>query len=155
MKTRKLSADCGHRLTQTTPHLFAWLIFTSKLSDGDKATVITQHMAMERPLAPHFKNAYGLALQCGREIDATAKTIAAETGMAHRLLGDGERATGVYRPSVQLASGHFAMLDDRMGFSLVPWKPAIEQRLGQTMIAVVRGSSVSWELGRQRGPSVG
>lgn len=110
---------------------------------------------MERPLAPHFKNAYGLALQCGREIDATAKTIAAETGMAHRLLGDGERATGVYRPSVQLASGHFAMLDDRMGFSLVPWKPAIEQRLGQTMIAVVRGSSVSWELGRQRGPSVG
>lgn len=91
----------------------------------------------------------------GREIDATAKTIAAETGMAHRLLADGERATGVYRRSVQLASGRFAMLDDGMGFSLVPWKPVIEQRLGQTMTAVVRGSSVSWELGRQRGPSVG
>jgi len=64
MKARKLSEDCGHRLTQTTPHLFAWLIFTSRLSDGDKTTVIKQHKAMERPLAPHFETAYGLALQC-------------------------------------------------------------------------------------------
>lgn len=54
-----------------------------------------------------------------REIDAAAKTIAAETGLAHRSLADGERATGVYRRSVQLASGRFAMLDG-MGFSLVP-----------------------------------
>jgi len=90
----------------------------------------------------------------GREIDATAKTIAAETGLAHRPLANGERATGIYRRDVQLSSGRFAMLDDGMGFSLVPWKPVIEQRLGQTMTAVVRGSGVSWELGRQRGPSV-
>jgi len=30
-----------------------------------------------------------------------------------------------------LASGRYAMLDDGMGFSLVPWKPVIEQRLRQ------------------------
>jgi hypothetical protein len=64
-----------------------------------------------------------LATLRGREIDTTAKTIAAETGMAYRPLADGERATGVYRRNVQLASGRFAMLDDGMGFSLVPWKP--------------------------------
>lgn len=91
----------------------------------------------------------------GREIEATAKTIATETGLAHRPVADGERATGVYRRNVQLASGRFAMLDDGMGFSLVPWKPVIEQRLGQTMTAVMRGSGVSWEFGRQRGPSIG
>ncbi|MFZ2293442.1 MAG: DUF3363 domain-containing protein, partial [Polaromonas sp.] len=56
---------------------------------------------------------------------------------------------------VQLASGCFAMIDDGMGFSLVPWKPVIEQRLGQTLTAVVRGGGVSWEFGRQRGPSIG
>ncbi|MFH1820033.1 MAG: relaxase/mobilization nuclease and DUF3363 domain-containing protein [Pseudomonadota bacterium] len=95
-----------------------------------------------------------LATLRGREIDATAKTIAAETGLAYRPLADGEHATGVYRRNVQLASGRFAMLDDGIGFSLVPWKPAIEQRLGQTMTAVIRGSGVSWEFGRQRGPSV-
>jgi hypothetical protein len=92
-----------------------------------------------------------LATLRGREIDMTAKTIAAETGMAHRPLADGERATGVYRRNVQLASGRFAMLDDGMGFSLIPWKPVIEQRLGQQVSAIVRGVSVTWELGRQRG----
>jgi type IV secretory pathway VirD2 relaxase len=88
-----------------------------------------------------------------REIDAAAKTIASETGLAHRPLSDREHATGVYRRNVQLASGRFAMLDDGMGFSLLPWKPVIEKRLGQTLTAVIRGGGVSWEFGRQRGPS--
>ena len=90
----------------------------------------------------------------GREIDATAKAIAAETGLTHRPVADGERVSGIYRRNVQLASGRFAMLDDGIGFSLVPWKPVIEQRLGQTMAAVVRSSGVNWEFGRQRGPSL-
>ena len=98
---------------------------------------------------------YLLTTLRGREIDATAKTIASETGLTHRAVADGESVTGTYRRSVQLASGRFAMLDDGMGFSLVPWKPVIEQRLGQPMTAVVRVSSVSWEFGRQRGPSIG
>ncbi|CAG0980162.1 hypothetical protein BURK2_01794 [Burkholderiales bacterium] len=96
-----------------------------------------------------------LATLRGHEIDAAAKTIATETGLAHRPVADGERVTGTYRRSVQLASGRFAMIDDGMGFSLVPWKPVIEQRLGQTLTAVVRGGGVSWEFGRQRGPSIG
>jgi hypothetical protein len=87
----------------------------------------------------------------GREIDSAAKTIAAETGLTHRPVADGERVTGTYRRNVQLASGRFAMLDDGIGFSLVPWKPVVEQRLGQQVSAIVRGSSVTWELGRQRG----
>jgi len=67
---------------------------------------------------------------------------------------DGERVTGIYRRNVLLASGRFAVLDDGMGFSLVPWKPVIDQRLGQSIVATVRGNSVSWEIGRQRGPFV-
>jgi len=90
----------------------------------------------------------------GREIESAAQTISAETGLTHRPVADGECVTGTYRRSVQLASGCFAMLDDGMGFSLVPWKPVIEQRLGQTLIAVARGSGVSWEFRRLREPSV-
>jgi type IV secretory pathway VirD2 relaxase len=96
-----------------------------------------------------------LATLRGRDIDAAAKAIAAETGLSHRTTADGERVSGVYRRNVQLASGRFAMLDDGMGFSLVPWKPVIEQRLGQAMSAMVRGNGVSWEFGRQRGSSIG
>jgi len=95
-----------------------------------------------------------LATLRGREVTAAAQDIATETGLAHRPVADGERVTGVYHRSVQLASGRFAMLDDGTGFSLVPWKPVIEQRTGQTMTAVVRGNGVAWEFGRSRGPNV-
>ncbi|QFT22723.1 hypothetical protein FIV02_14205 [Pseudomonas sp. THAF187a] len=91
----------------------------------------------------------------GRELAAAAREISAQTGMQYRPATDGERVSGVYRRSVQLASGRFALLDDGIGFSLVPWKPVIEQNLGQSLSAVVQGSSASWQLGRQRGPSIG
>lgn len=96
-----------------------------------------------------------LATLRGRELAAEAQRIAAETGLVHRPVADGERVSGIYRRSVQLASGRFAMLDDGMGFALVPWKPAIEQRLGQTLAATMRGGGATWEFGRQRGASVG
>ncbi|MGV6475932.1 relaxase/mobilization nuclease domain-containing protein [Azotobacter vinelandii] len=89
-----------------------------------------------------------------RELAQAAKDIAAETGLEYRPITDGQRLAGIYRRSVMLASGRYAMLDDGMGFSLVPWKPVIEQRLGQQLAATVRGSGVSWEIGRQRGPSI-
>ena len=47
------------------------------------------------------------------------------------------------------------MLDDGMGFSLVPWKPVIEQRLGQQLAATIHKESASWELGIRRGISIG
>ena len=64
MKARKLAENSGHALAQTTSHLFSWLIFKGRLGDSDKATVITQHQSMERPLTPHFEKAYEMALQC-------------------------------------------------------------------------------------------
>lgn len=90
-----------------------------------------------------------------RELAQAAKDIAAETGLEHRPAGDGQRVAGIYRRSVMLASGRYAMLDDGKGFSLVPWRPVVEQRLGQQLAATVRGGGVSWEIGRQRGPAVG
>ncbi|HEY0822138.1 MAG TPA: relaxase/mobilization nuclease and DUF3363 domain-containing protein [Rhizobacter sp.] len=86
-----------------------------------------------------------------RELDAAARRIAGETGLQYRPASDGERVSGVYRRNVLLASGRFAVLDDGLGFSLVPWRPVIEQLLGRRMTAIVRGSSVTWEFGRQRG----
>jgi len=95
-----------------------------------------------------------LATLRGRELVQAAKDIAAETGLEHRPVADGQRVAGIYRRSVMLASGRYAMLDDGMGFSLVPWKPVIEQRLGQQLAATVQGGSVSWKIGRQHGYSI-
>lgn len=46
------------------------------------------------------------------------------------------------------------MLDDGMGFSLVPWRPVIKQRLGQQLAAMVHGGGATWEIVRMRGPSI-
>jgi type IV secretory pathway VirD2 relaxase len=86
-----------------------------------------------------------------RELAAVGKSLQDATGLSFRPQQDGARVSGLYRRSLQLVSGRFAMLDDSMGFSLVPWRPVVEQRLGQQVSAIVRGSSVTWELGRQRG----
>ncbi|HGW5374926.1 TPA: DUF3363 domain-containing protein [Pseudomonas aeruginosa] len=95
-----------------------------------------------------------LATLRNRELARAAQDIAAETGLEHRAIEDGERVRGTYRRSVMLASGRYAMLDDGMGFSLVPWRPVIEPKLGQELSATVRAGGVSWEIGRQRGPSI-
>ena len=96
-----------------------------------------------------------LATLRGRELTAAARDISAQTGMRYRPAVEGQRVSGIYRRSVQLASGRYALLDDGIGFSLVPWKPVIEQRLGQSVSALIQGNSVSWQLSRQRGPSIG
>ncbi len=57
-------------------------------------------------LAPNL-----LAKLRDRDMETAASAIAAETGLTYRPLSDGNPASGVYRRSVLLASGRFAMLD--------------------------------------------
>ncbi|GER09500.1 DUF3363 domain-containing protein [Variovorax boronicumulans] len=89
-----------------------------------------------------------------RELAAAGKSLRDQTGKTYRPLQDGQQANGIYQRSIQLVSGRFAVLDDGVSFSLVPWRPVIEQRLAQHLSAVVRGVSVTWSVGRQRGPSI-
>lgn len=95
-----------------------------------------------------------LAKLRSRNLEQAAQRIAAETGLTYQPLTDGQRVTGIYRRSMMLASGRYAMLDDGKGFSLVPWKSVIEQRLGQQIAATVRGGGVSWEVGKKLGRSI-
>lgn len=95
-----------------------------------------------------------LATLRDQELASVGKVIQDQTHLVYRPLRDGDKVSGVYRRSVQLASGRFAMLDDGMGFSLVPWRPVVEQRLGHRVSAIVRGSSATWEVARQRGISI-
>jgi type IV secretory pathway VirD2 relaxase len=86
-----------------------------------------------------------------RELADAAQRIQTETGLMHRPVFDGARIDGTYRRSIQLVSGHYALLDDGSGFSLVPWRPVVERYLGQSLSATVIGQRVSWDFGRQRG----
>lgn len=92
-----------------------------------------------------------LATLRDRELAGVAATLATQNGQVYRPIRDGQRIGGVYRQRLQLASGPFALLDDGHGFSLVPWRPVLASRLGQTVSAVVRGDFVAWQVGRSRG----
>jgi type IV secretory pathway VirD2 relaxase len=88
-----------------------------------------------------------------RELESAGGALSQETGLTYRAALDGERVSGTYQRSINLASGRFAMLDDGLGFTLVPWRPLIEPRRGQELTALVHGEHVSWTFGRQRGLS--
>jgi hypothetical protein len=85
-----------------------------------------------------------------REFDEAAAQLSAQTGLAHRPSAEGEHVSGVYRERVTLASGRFAMIDDGMGFQLVPWRPALEQQLGHRVTGVMApGGNVVWNFWRR------
>jgi type IV secretory pathway VirD2 relaxase len=87
-----------------------------------------------------------------QELDGIASKLSAETGLAHRPSAEGEHVSGIYRQRVTLSSGRFAMIDDGMGFQLVPWRPALEQQLGKHVAGVMAPSGgVDWNFGRKRG----
>lgn len=94
-----------------------------------------------------------LAILKARELESVARKIQTETGLVHWPVGDGEPVSGVFRRSVVLASGRFAMLDDGVGFSLVPWRPVIEGRTDQVLTAITRGDHISWAFSPRRGMS--
>jgi type IV secretory pathway VirD2 relaxase len=87
-----------------------------------------------------------------QELGAAAGKINAETGLIYRPSAEGEAVAGVYRQRMILSSGRFAMLDDGIGFQLVPWRPALEQQLGRHVSGVMLpGGGVDWSFGRKRG----
>ena len=87
-----------------------------------------------------------------RELGEASTKLATETRLAHRPSAEGERVAGVYHQRVTLASGRFAMIDDGVGFQLVPWRPALERQLGREVSGVVGpGGVVEWSFGRKRG----
>jgi hypothetical protein len=90
-----------------------------------------------------------------RDLNEATSRLAAETGLAHRPSGQGDHVAGVYRRRIILSSGRFAMIDDGLGFQLVPWRPALEQQLGRPISGVMApGGGVDWSFGRRRGLAI-
>ena len=87
-----------------------------------------------------------------RELDEAASKLSNDTGLAHRPSTEGEHVSGIYRQRVTVASGQFAMIEDGLGFQLVPWRPALEQRLGQPVSGTLTpGGGIDWSFQRRRG----
>ncbi len=90
-----------------------------------------------------------------RELEATAGQVASRTGLSYRPTTEGETVAGVYQRRLDLASGRFAIIDDGLGFSLVPWSPSLQRHLGRQVSGIAQAGRIEWSFGRARGPTVG
>ena len=113
--------------------------------------LVDQGLAQRRDQRVVF-NRNLLATLRQRDIDAVGEKLATETGLPFQKAAAGEYVAGNYRQRIMLASGRFAMIDDGLGFKLVPWSPSLERNLGKHISGVVRGDGgVDWSFGRKRG----
>ncbi|PVM92758.1 relaxase/mobilization nuclease domain-containing protein [Caulobacter endophyticus] len=93
-----------------------------------------------------------LASLKAEELARVSENIAASGQTASGAARPGDLVQGVYQRRVDLASGRFAMIDDGLGFQLVPWTKALDDRLGQEVKGTMTpGGGVDWALGRKRG----
>jgi type IV secretory pathway VirD2 relaxase len=87
-----------------------------------------------------------------QELERVARNISAGGGVAFSDAKPGDLIQGLYQRRIDLASGRFAMIDDGLGFQLVPWTRALDERLGQEVKGTMTpGGGVDWALGRKRG----
>jgi hypothetical protein len=91
------------------------------------------------------------------DLERAGKALAAERGLQWRPAVPGNHISGQLVGSAQLSSGRFAMIesisgDGGLGFSLVPWQPVLDNRIGQHISGIaMTGGGVDWSFARSRG----
>ena len=86
------------------------------------------------------------------DIARRVEKLAREVGLPHHQPMPGEYVMGTVRERITLASGRYAMIDDGLGFSLVPWTPSLDNQIGKHLSGVMRDDGgVDWSFGRKRG----
>ncbi|GLK82864.1 DUF3363 domain-containing protein [Ancylobacter defluvii] len=81
-----------------------------------------------------------------REVERVAADLAKTTGLTYQPSSRGEYVSGIVTRQLQLVSGRFAMLEDGLGFQLVPWQPVLDKQIGRHLSGVMRGSGgIEWK----------
>ena len=133
-------AGFGHDAREAMARRRQWLIAQGFAGDEDGRAVYPTGMIAELRR---------------RELAKAGAQIAADRRLPYIKGEKGDRITGVYKRRIDLASGRFAVIENSRDFTLVPWRPVLEQSIGKEVSGVIRGDTISWTLGRQRsGPSV-
>jgi hypothetical protein len=90
-----------------------------------------------------------------REIERVGHQMARERGLTYVPANAGDYVSGRLAGVASLVSGRFAMIDNGLGFQLVPWQPLLEKRIGQHIGGLMRDDGgIEWTLGRNRGLSL-
>ncbi|MCU4161402.1 DUF3363 domain-containing protein [Acidiphilium sp. AL] len=143
-----------HRLVERQPMPLAMGGFGGEVREAMKARsehLIQEGMARQQGDHVTFERNL-LATLRQRELDEVAGKLSAMTGLARVEAPAGERVMGTYRQRLTLSSGRFAMIDNGLGFQLVPWSPSLEKKLGRHVSGAAReDGGIEWSIGRKQG----
>ena len=90
-----------------------------------------------------------------QEVQRVGQQMATERGLAFVPSSAGDYVSGRLAGIASLVSGRFAMIENGLGFQLVPWQPILEKRIGQHITGLQRDDGgIEWTLGRNRGLSL-
>ncbi len=92
-------------------------------------------------------------LKC-RDLTREGQRLAGQTGLAFEPVEPGDAVAGVFRRRLSLASGRFAMIDNGLGFQLVPWAPSLERYRGGQVDGIAGPGGIDWSPLRDRGISI-
>jgi hypothetical protein len=116
--------------------------------------LVAEGFAEEAGGSTTFPSGMIAALQ-RRELLRVAGQLSDELKMPFAEPAEGARIEGVYRRSVDLVSGRFALIERARDFTAVPWRAALERQVGRSVSGLMRGDGISWSIGRGRsGPSI-
>ncbi|MET3225825.1 type IV secretory pathway VirD2 relaxase [Bradyrhizobium japonicum] len=151
--TAKGATWLDHRLVERDPMQLAMAGFGRETRDAMEARaehLIHEGLARRQGQRIIFQRDLLNTLR-QRELDQVAARVSADTRLPHVKPESGEHVAGTYRQRLTLASGRFAMIDNGLGFQLVPWSRELEQRFGQHVTGVVKdGGGIEWGFGRKR-----
>ena len=87
-----------------------------------------------------------------QELQSAGAKIAQERGRTFNPTPPGGAVSGTYRDTIRLSSGRFAMIDDGLGFQLVPWSASLEKFRDRQVSGIARsdGGIDCWRE-RERG----
>jgi hypothetical protein len=117
-----------------------WLV-EQQLAEGEGASLRLQSTAIAQ-------------LQ-RRELLRVAGQLSDELGKSFRETHHGDPIEGRLVRRVDLVSGRFALVEKSREFTLVPWRPVLENQIDKGVSGIMRADGVSWRFGRGRvGPEI-
>lgn len=138
--TRLRDTGFGHEVRDALARRRQWLIEQELAHEEQDHTIYRANMLV--------------TLQ-RRELTRVAGQLSGELGLDYAEVRSSERIEGIYRRSLNLISGRFALIEKSREFTLVPWRPPLKRSLGKQVAGIVRGDTISWTISRQRGgPSI-
>jgi type IV secretory pathway VirD2 relaxase len=87
-----------------------------------------------------------------RDLRQAGQALAKELGLSNAQVMEGERIDGTFSRSVNLASGKYAVIQKSKEFTLVAWRPEMEQFRGKALSGTTSSQGINWDwnAGRSR-----